>query len=494
MILQNIAISNGNSSVKEYTVCLANNNACSNTFFNITYGDLLLHRNAKLCLRNSSASNVLIKGVDEIFLAPRADFFVRPDLTILSNSTTKYGNGYGAVTQELIRNNELVASPAPQNSTTNILMEGLEPPNPPASSITELTNIRNIIDYVFSKPHLLYSVLLILRNEGGAQHLFADQGNVPHRNQLILNMVRERELFVNRLHSGTQFGIASYFHYDRGIYKSVFDLDIADYIIISISYYPTVSYSGVTYDTISRYYDSRIGDYRYSVYSFHLWRHSLYGGFAGVVRGSGYADDGYTLRPECACKAMQLQIDAQTQLVFKEGWYAVLYVPTAFYILLLYLAMEAPNSKHDSETINQALRRLSNIENKEDSLFYKKVIKRFTEEIRKELFFQILKSGISYIRDMKLIVDRSNHRDYQNPLQMVWNFCKARFLLDTHASIINRYRSYTDTNNANNEATIKINRLKNRLNIVTNYIDNKFKSIGDIYDRILREEQKFFDS
>jgi len=490
MILQNIAISNGNFSVKNYTVYLAANNACSSKFFEITYGDLLRHRNAKLCLRDSSASNVLIKGVDEIFLAPRADFFVRSDLTTLSNSTTKYGNGYGAVTQKLIHNNVLVARSDPQNSITNILMEGLESHNPP-NSITELTNIRNIIDYVFSKPHLLYSVLLILRNEGGAQHLFADGGNVPHRNQLILNMARERELFVNRLHSGTQFGIASYFHYDRGIYKSVFDLDIADYIIISISYYPTVSHSGVTYDTISSYYDSRIGDYRYSVYSFHLWRHSLYGGFAGVVRGSSYTNDGYTLRPECACKAMQLQIDAQTQQVFKEGWYAVLYVPTAFYILLLYLAMEAPNKKHDSRTINEALQRLNNIENHKDSPFYKKVIKRFTDEIREDIFFKILKLGTSYIRDMKVVVDRSNHRDYQNPLQMVWNFCKARFLLDTHKEIINRYRSYARTNN---EVTNKINRLENRLNIVTNYIDNKFNSIGDIYDKILREEQKFFDS
>jgi hypothetical protein len=492
MILQNVAISDGQSSVKKYTVYLATNNIYNGTFFNITYGDLLKHSHAKLYLSDSSTSSVIIKGVDEIFLAPRADFFVRPDLTTLSDGVTKYGEGYGAVTDRLIYESGRLAEHAPQNPITNILLEGLNSPNIP-NRIEDLSNIRNIIDYVFSKPHLLYSFLLILRNEGGAQHLFADKGNVPHRNQLILNMARERELFVNRLHSGTQFGIASYFHYDRGIYKSVFDLDIADYIVISISYYPMVSHSGVTYDAIRSYYDSRIGDYRYSVYSFHLWRHSLYGGFAGVVRGSIYASDGYTLRPECACKALLLQIDAQTQQTFKEGWYAVLYVPTAFYILLLHLAMEAPNSKHDSKAINEALKRLNNIENEKDSLFYKKVIKRFTDEIREDLFFQILKSGIRYIKDMKLIVDRSNHKDYQNPLQMVWNFCKARFLLDTHKAIIDRYKNYARTNNANNEVTRKINRLESRLNIVTSYIDNKFKSIGNIYDMILREEQKFFD-
>jgi hypothetical protein len=113
MILQNIVISNGGSSVKKYTVYLATNNTCSGKVFNITYGDLLQHRDAKLCLRDSSASNFLIKGVDDIFLAPRADFFPRPDLTtaISSNSTTKYGNGYGAVTEELIRDNQLVAQP-----------------------------------------------------------------------------------------------------------------------------------------------------------------------------------------------------------------------------------------------------------------------------------------------------------------------------------------------------------------------------------------------
>ena len=496
MKVQNIAISDGTYSngkpvVKHYTAYLAINNEC-NTIFTISTGDLLLHRNAKLCLKTSTDSSALIKGVDEIFLAPRADFFPRPDLTtaISGNRTIKYGNGYGAILEKLIRRGSLAASEDSPNPIMNILQEGLNLSNGP-DSIAQLNNIRSIIDYVFSKPHLLFSVLLILRNEAGAQHLFADAGNVPHRNQLILNMSRERVSFVDKLHSGTQFGIASYFHYDRGIYKSVFNLDIADYIIISISYYPTVSHSGVSYDTIRGYYDSRLGDYRYSVYSFHLWRHSLYGGFAGVVRGSGYADNGYTLRPECACKALKLQIDAQTQQEFKEGWYAVLHVPTAFYILLLYLAMEEQNREHNNKTINEALDRLNKIENNQDSVFYKKVIKLFTDEIGEDLFFKILKSGISHIRDMKIVVDRSNYRDYQNPLQMVWNFCKERFLLKTHAQIINRYKSYSSENN---EITRKINRLENRINIVTNYIDNKFNSISNLYNRILQEEERFFHS
>ncbi len=497
MKLQNLAISNGtysnnNPVVDNYTVYLAENNACSSKIFTITYGELLLHIGAKLCLKKSSDSSALIKGIDEIFLAPRADFFPIPGLTKATSGgeTIKYGNGRGAVAEELIRNNSLVARHDPQNSITNILMEGLESPNPP-NSITELTNIRNIIDYVFSKPPLLFSVLLILRNEAGDQCLFADAGNVPHRNQLILNMSRERELFIDKLHSGTQFGIASYFNYDRKIYKSVFNLDIADYIIISISYYPTVSNSDVSYDTIRNYYDSLLGDYRYSAYSFHLWRHSLYGGFAGVVRGSGYANDGYTLRPECACKALKLQIDAQTQKIFKEGWYAVLHVPTAFYMLLLYLAMEKPNSKHDNKAIEEALTKLNNIQSNINTLFYKKVIKPFTDELGEDSFFQFLKLGIRDIIYMKRLVDRSDYRDYENPLQMVWNFCKVRFLLRTHDKIIDRYRNYLTRDQ---RFATKVNALERRINIVTNYIDDKFKSIDSLYNTILQKEQRFFDS
>jgi len=495
MKLQNLAISNGTYSnnkpvVDNYTVYLAENNACSSKIFTIMHGELLLHIDAKLCLKKSSGLSALIKGVDEIFLAPRADFFPRPGLTTAKSGgeTIKYGDGRGAVTEELIRNNSLVASHAAQNSITNILMEGLESPNLP-NSITELTNIRNIIDYVFSKPPLLFSVLLILRNEAGDQCLFADAGNVPHRNQLILNM--SRELFIDKLHSGTQFGIASYFNYARGIYKSVFNLDIADYIIISISYYPTVSNSGVSYATIRNYYDSLLGDYRYSAYSFHLWRHSLYGGFAGVVRGSGYTNDGYKLRPECACKALKLQIDAQTQQIFKEGWYAVLHVPTAFYMLLLYLAMEKPNSKHDNKAIDEALKKLNNIQSNRDTLFYKKFIKPFTDELGETLFFEFLKSGIRDIIDMKRLVDRSDYRDYENPLQMVWNFCKVSFLLRTHNKIIDRYQNYATRDQ---RFATKVNALKKRIDIVTNYIDDKFKSIGGLYNTILREELRFFDS
>ena len=495
MKLQNLAISKGtysnnNPVVDNYTVYLAENNACSSKIFTIMHGEILLHIDAKLCLKKSSDLSALIKGIDEIFLAPRADFFPRPDLTtaISGGETIKYGNGYGAVAEELIRDNSLVARHDAQNSITNILMEGLESSNPP-NSITELTNIRNIIDYVFSKPHLLFSVLLILRNEAGDQCLFADAGNVPHRNQLILNM--SRELFIDKLHSGTQFGIASYFNYQRGIYKSVFNLDIADYIIISISYYPTVSNSDVRYDTIRNYYDSLLGDYRYSAYSFHLWRHSLYGGFAGVVRGSGYTNDGYKLRPECACKALKLQIDAQTQQIFKEGWYAVLHVPTAFYMLLLYLAMEKPNSKHDNKAIDESLNKLNNIQSNRDNLFYKKVIKTFTDELGETSFFEFLKLGIRDIIDMKRIVDRSNYRDYENPLQMVWNFCKVRFLLRTHEKIIDRYQNYATRNP---RFATKVDTLKKRINIVTNYIDDKFKSIGALYNTILQKEQRFFDS
>ncbi len=494
MQIQSIAISRGNYEngepvVHVYTPYLAMNNGCS-TQFTVPSGDLLKHIDAKLCLRSSSDSSVVTTSVKDIFLAPRADFFPRPDLTIASASRRiKYGNGRGTVLEELIKNGRLVAQHDPPNPIINILMEGLNPPNS-SNSIEHLQQIRNIMDYVFSKPHLLLSMLLILRKEAGDQHLFADAGNVPHRNQLILNMSSERVSFVDKLHSGTQFGIASYYHYDRKIYKSVFNLDIADYIIISISYYPTVSHSNINYETIRSYYDSLLDGYRYSVYSFHLWRYSLYGGFAGAVIGSGYANDGYTLRPECACKALKLQLDAQTQQEFKEGWYTALHFPTAFYMLLLYLAMEKSNSPHDNKTISEALNKLSKIEDEEhnNSLFYKQVIKRFTDEIEKSTFYNIVKRGVRYIMDTKAVVDRSR---YQNPLQMLWNFCKEYIVIRTHDKIINRYERHINSNDSSVSA--KINALRSRIKVVTDYIDSKFAAIDQLYKQILLEEKKFFE-
>jgi hypothetical protein len=484
MRLQTIAISNGNggNAYDVYTAHLAVGSQCQG-IFNINGDDLLQHVEANLCLRSSSNSSVLFRSVKDIFLAPRADFFPRPDLTtaISGNQTFKYGNGNGAVLDKLMNGNQLFAQAKRANPIMNILMEGLNPTDNP-DNITRLSNIQSIIDYVFSKPHLLLSVLLILRNEGGAQHLFTDAGNVPHRNQLILNMSRTN--FVDKLHSGTQFGIASYFHYERRIYKSVFDLDIADYIITSISYYPTVSQGDIERHHIVNYYNSLLNNYRHSVYSFHLWRHSLYGGFAGVVGGSGYVSNGYDLRPECACKALKLQIDAQGQKNFKKGWYAVLYFPTAFYILLLYLAMEKPNLPHDNKVVNEALSKLNKIER--ESAFYKKFIKPFTEEIGDGMFSEILREGIQYLN----IIAKSS-KDYQNPIQMLWNYCKEIIVVPTHNKIVKRYEKYASD-------SVKITKLRNRLNTVTEYIDNKFKptnsSINELYVQILREEQKFFNN
>jgi hypothetical protein len=488
MKLHNIAISNGTHDINgnpvftTYTVHLNVNNQC-NQDFTINSGDLLHYRTAKLCLKAPNSST-LVKSVSEIFLAPQANFFPRPDLTIamLGNKSIQYGNGWGTITEKLIHNNSLVAQAEPQNAITDILMEGLTSSTPPGD-ITQLRDTQRIIDYVFENPHLLFSVLLILRTEGGSQHIFRDAGNVPHRNQLILNVSRNN--FADKLHSGTQFGIASYHHYHRRIYKSVFDLDVADYIIESISYYPTVTYGNVTYSDIANYYNSRLGGYRYSVYSFHLWRYSLYGGFAGVVRGTNYANNGYELRPECACKALRLQIDAQSQTHFKKAWYAILYFPTAFYILLLYLAMEKQNDKHDRSTIGKALEKLRKIENEKDSPFYKKVIKRFTDELGEDVFFEILRKGISFIQSTKEAVDQSRDPNYQNPLQMLWYYCKRIIVNKTHEEIIKRYREHDPNSD-------KIPKLKRRLDIVTNYIDEKFKSIKGLYEQMLSKEQEFF--
>ena len=485
MKLETVAISNGKGGGEydTYTVYLAQNNNCGNAF-TIYNGDLLYHIDAKLCLRSNKDSSILIKSVAEIFLAPQANFFPIPGVTkaVAGGKEYPYGNGRGIIQEQLIENNRLIKQAESENPITTILMEGLNSSNP-LNSIEQLSNIKSIIDYVFSKPHLLLSVLLILRNEGGAQHYFADAGNVPHTNQLILNMHHTRTNFADKLHSGTQFGIASYPHYGRRVYKSVFDLDIADYIIISISYYPTVSQGDIGYQDIVRYYDSKLNDYRYSFYSFHLWRHSLYGGFAGVVIGSGYSTNGYALRPECACKAMKLQIDAQSQQVFKKGWYAVLHFPTAFYILLLYLAMELPDKQHNNKTVREALDKLNNIEN--NSPFYQKVIKRFADEIGEEVLREILKAGIDHIKSM------TNNFQYKNPLQMLWNYCKEIIVAKTHNKIINRYQEYAPNSN-------KIPKLKERLRIVTEYIDNEFKSINNrldnLYNQILREEKKFFDN
>jgi hypothetical protein len=153
--------------------------------------------------------------------------------------------------------------------------------------------------------------------------------------------------------------------------------------------------------------------------------------------------------------------------------------------------MEKPNSKHDNKAIDEALKKLNNIQSNRDTLFYKKFIKPFTDELGETLFFEFLKSGIRDIIDMKRLVDRSDYRDYENPLQMVWNFCKVRFLLRTHNKIIDRYQNYATRDQ---RFATKVNALKKRIDIVTNYIDDKFKSIGGLYNTILREELRFFDS
>jgi hypothetical protein len=488
MQVQNIAISDGTYRdnkpvVYTYTAHLAVGNQCNN-IFTIESGDLLKHIDANLCLRSSSESSVLFSNVKDIFLAPKANFYPRPDLTMAISSGKKvyYGDGRGVILDRLVDSGRLVAQEESINPITNILMEGLNSTNT-LSNIEQLTNIKSIIDYVFTKPHLLLSVLLTLRNEGGAQCLFADAGNVPHRNQLILNMSPSRINFADKLHSGTQFGIASYFQYGRRIYKSVFDLDIADYIIISISYYPTVSQGNIERPDIVNYYDPLLDGYKYSVYSFHLWRHSLYGGFAGTVRGTTYVNDGYTLRPECACKALKLQIDAQQQQHFKEGWYAILYFPTAFYMLLLYLAMEVKEhpDKHNNKVINAAINKLEKIKGETDSTFYKKVIKLFVEELG-NVFFEILRKGIDYL---KIIANYS--KNYKNPLQMLWNYCKGIIVVPTHKGIIDRYKIYAPNSN-------KIDKLRERTNMLTEYIDNSFESTSGIYTQILREEKKFFDN
>jgi len=254
--------------------------------------DLLWSKNLQLYLKreNNINSSTITISVTDLFLAPKASFFLVTDmnkanwavqtengLRPVPSKESYYCRGSTPVKSELIRSNSL----------GNSLVAQAPPANPIINLLNDSTQVKQVIDYVFSKPPLLFSVAAILRNEAGDQHLFADAGNAPHPDQLIIN--QNRYNYEDKLHSGTRFGIASYYLYAKRIYKSVFKLDIGDYIVISIAYYPVVNppeTNNVTLSNITDYYNNTIGDYRCSIYSFHLWRHALYGGFVGVA-GAG---------------------------------------------------------------------------------------------------------------------------------------------------------------------------------------------------------------
>jgi len=323
--------------------------------------NLLMSRDLTLYLKqenSSDNSNIVTITVNDLFIAPKASFFLITDMNkacyatktgesiSLGSKGPYYCNGRNPVKSELIRGNRLVQQVPEENTITSLL--------------NNLQHVKQVIDYVFSKPPLLFSVGAILRNEAGDQHLFADAGNAPHLHQLVINMESNRQGFWNKLHSGTRFGIASYYLYAKRIYKSVFKLDIGDYIVISIAYYPMVKppeTSHVGISDIFGYYNSRIGDYEHSIYSFHLWRHALYAGFVDAA-SVDYYNNGYKLRPECACRAFKLMLDAQQQPEYKKGWYHVLVYPTAFYLLLLFLATTKPNEPHNKAATEKAIEEL----------------------------------------------------------------------------------------------------------------------------------------
>jgi hypothetical protein len=432
--------------------------------------DLLWSKDSVLYLKpendSSNSSPISIK-VSDLFFAPKASFFPVTNMTKANwakktkdglipfpSKESSYCRGSNPIGLELIRNNNLVAQAPPANPITNL--------------IDDSTQVKQVIDYVFSKPPLLFSVAAILRNEDGDQHLFADAGNAPHPNQLIIN--QNIQDYKDKLHSGTRFGIASYYLYAKRIYKSVFKLDIGDYIVISIAYYPVVKppeTSNLTLNDIMRYYDGRIGDYRYSIYSFHLWRHALYGGFVGVA-GGDYYNSGYTLKPECACKAFKLLLDAQTQPEYKRAWYHVLFYPTALYLLLLYLATTKSDKTHNKKETNDAINDLisifknnSDIEKQIQNDTYKKIIRRFINEIGEGHLKIIMQEGLGYVRVNSNAVEK-----YDNPIQMLWTYCMEKV----------------------------VKRVETRNNEIEEYLNNKIKDTDRIYKEILQREVQFFNS
>ena len=433
--------------------------------------DLLWSKDSELYLKpendSSNSSPIRIK-VSDLFFAPKASFFpvtnmtkanwaekTKDGLSPFPSQESFYCRGSNPVRSELIRSNNLVAQADPANPITNLLNDS--------------TQVKQVIDYVFSKPPLLFSVAAILRNEDGDQHLFADAGNAPHLNQLRIN--QNIQNYSDRLHSGTRFGIASYYLYAKRIYKSVFKLDIGDYIVISITYYPVVKppeTSNVTLNDIMGYYDSRIGDYRYSIYSFYLWRHALYGGFVGIAGRGDYYDSGYTLKPECACKAFKLLLDAQTQPEYKRSWYHVLYYPTAFYLLLLYLATTKADKTHNKKETNEAINNLKsifsengNIEDKIKNDTYKKIVRKFINEIGARYLRIIMQEGLDYI-----MVNSKAVREYDNPIQMLWTYCMEKI----------------------------VKKVQPRSDVIEGYLNDKIKNINNIYKQILQREIQFFNT
>ncbi len=433
--------------------------------------DLLWSKDLVLYLKpennNSNSLPISIK-VSDLFFAPKASFFpvtnmtkanwakkTKDGLSPFPSKESFYCRGNTPVKSELIQGNSLVTQAPPANPITNLLNDSAQ--------------VKQVIEYVFSKPPLLFSVAAILRNEAGDQHLFADAGNAPHPDQLRIN--QNRQNYSDKLHSGTRFGIASYYLYAKRIYKSVFKLDIGDYIVISIAYYPIVNppeTNDVKIEHIREYYDNLIGNlenYRCSIYSFHLWRHALYGGFVGVAGRGDYYNSGYTLKPECACKAFKLLLDAQTQPEYKRSWYHVLYYPTAFYLLLLYLATTKPEQTHNKKETHNAINDLmgifsaSNIEKQIQNDTYKKIVRKFIDEIGDIALRIIMKEGLSYIRS-----NSNEVSSYDNPIQMLWKYCME--------NIVPKVRPGNS--------------------VIEGYLNDKIKNTNNIYQQILQRELQFF--
>lgn len=442
--------------------------------------DLLHCINTTLYLRpenstsNSSPININVRW---LFIAPNASFFLITNMNTakwlnpqpMLGPDPKYCNGSNPVKLELIRDNRLVIQAPAQNRITDLL--------------NSLTDVKQVIDYVFSKPPLLFSVAAILKNEAGDQCLYSDGGNAPHPYQLIKNMEQNGQNFWDKLHSGTRFGIASYYLYAKRIYKSVFKLDVGDYIVLSIAYYPVVKppeTSDVGLGDITGYYNSLIGSvpqYNCSIYSFHLWRHALYGGFAGVV-GGDYSQRGYTLKPECACKALKLLIDAQKQMEFKNAWYHVLYYPTAFYLLLLYLATTQPDQIHDKSKTQKAINDLKRIFSSNRVLediqndTYKNIVKRFFDEVGEREMKTIMLEGLQNV-----LVTSQSVNSYTNPIQMLWKYCMKHIVKRVH-----------DKNRTN------YGDLGYRMKNIEEYLNNKINNTDNIYKQTLQRELQFFNS
>ncbi len=471
--LEKVAISNGTHDnngkpvVITYNVYESANSEQPGVFVG---ADLLWSKNLQLYLKrenNINSPTISIK-VSELFLVPKASFFLVTDmnranwavqtetgLKPVPSKESYYCRGSTPVKSELMRRNSLVTQAPPANPITNLL--------------NDTTQVKQVIDYVFSKPPLLFSVAAILRNEAGDQHLFADAGNAPHPDQLRINQNLQND--ENKLHSGTRFGIASYYLYAKRIYKSVFKLDIGDYIVISIAYYPVVNppeTNDVKIEHIRGYYDNLIGNsenYSCSIYSFHLWRHALYGGFAGVA-DRDYYNNGHKLKPECACKAFKLLLDAQTQAEYKRSWYHVLYYPTAFYLLLLYLATTKPNEPHNNATISTAINDLMGIfgaievEKKIQNDTYKKIVRKFIDEIGEDHLKIIMQEGLVYVKGNSNAVKK-----YDNPIQMLWKYCMEKI----------------------------VSKVRPGNSVIEEYLNGKIKNTNETYQRILQRELQFFN-